>query len=205
MVGARFSSAVSSTFFGLLVAFCLPFGIAFGSDSGAAGSLTSSGLTGLPNFHQVDDHVFRGAQPTPDGFASLAKMGIKTVLDLRGPEHSEADEKRIVEADGMRYISIPMRGMASPSDEQISKALALMNDAAASPVFVHCKRGADRTGAAVACYRIQHDRWDAVKALNEARALGMSWFQVALQHYVSTFARNTPAIPALLTPAVAGQ
>jgi uncharacterized protein (TIGR01244 family) len=160
---------------------------------------------GLPNFHEVNEHVYRGAQPSAEGFGNLAKLGVKTVIDLRGSEHSVADEQRIVEAAGMRYVSIPMRGMARPTDDQITKALALMNDQTAGPVFVHCKRGADRTGAAIACYRIQHDRWDSDKALSEARGFGMSWFQVALQHYVSGFAGqpSSQAIPALISRGLA--
>jgi protein tyrosine/serine phosphatase len=131
----------------------------------------------------------------------MAKLGVKTVIDLRGAEHSEADEKRIVEAAGMHYVSIPMRGMARPTDDQIAKALSLMNDEGAGPVFIHCKRGADRTGATVACYRIQHDHWTSDKALNEARAFGMSWFQLALQNYVSNFGNGGSAsIPALISP-----
>ena len=27
------------------------------------------------------------------------------------------------------------------------------------PIFVHCRRGKDRTGTVIACYRIQHDGW----------------------------------------------
>ena len=75
---------------------------------------------------------------------------MKTVIDLRGSEHSMADEKRIVESAGMKYVSIPMRGMATPTDQQVLSALKIMNDPAAGPVFVHCKRGADRTGAVIA-------------------------------------------------------
>lgn len=177
----------------LFVSFCLPAAVVFaGQDS-----------RGVPNFHQIDSHVYRGGQPTPDGFRNLAGLGIKTVIDLRGPEHSEADEKQIVEADGMRYVSIPMKGMKTPSDAQISGALALMNDDAAGPVFVHCQRVADRTGAVIACYRIQHDHWDSDKAVNEARALGMSWYQVALQRYVGQFGKGSgQPIPALITPAL---
>jgi len=157
---------------------------------------------GLPNFHKVDDHVYRGGQPDDDAFSRLSGMGIKTVIDLRGAEHSEAKEKALVEAAGMRYVSIPMWGMRTPSDAQISSALKLMNDANAGPVFVHCKRGADRTGGVVACYRIEHDRWDSSNALREARSLGMSWYQLAIQHYVAEYGHprtNTP-IPATLTP-----
>jgi Tyrosine phosphatase family len=36
-----------------------------------------------------------------------------------------------------------------PRDEQIATVLTLLNHAASGPVFVHCKRGADRTGIVV--------------------------------------------------------
>ena len=40
---------------------------------------------GVPNFHKVNDGLYRGGQPSRQGFESLAKLGIKTVLDLRIP------------------------------------------------------------------------------------------------------------------------
>ena len=159
-------------------ALVLPFVLCLATASAA------SDRDGLPNFYKVDDHVYRGAQPSADGFKKLAQMGVKTIVDLRGPEHSEAEEKRIVEQAGMHYVAIPMKGMRTPTETQVSSALALMNDSNAWPVFIHCRRGADRTGAIVACYRIQHDRWDNARALREARNNGMSFFQLALQRYV---------------------
>ena len=142
----------------------------------------------LFNFQKVDDHVYRGAQPTYSEFQDLAHMGIKTVVDLRDiGEHSQADEQIVVTDLGMRYISIPMRGMSTPKDDQIAAVLTLLNDTTNGPVFVHCKRGADRTGTVIAIYRISHDRWGNRKALSEAKSLGMSFFERAMQHYVMDF------------------
>jgi len=159
-------------------------------------------LGGVGNFQKVDDGVYRGAQPTDEGFAGLAKLGIRTVVDLREiGEHSQAGEQRAVEAAGMRYISVPMKGMSRPTDPQVSQVIKLLNDKTAGPVFVHCRRGADRTGAVIACYRIGHDHWEASKALAEARSLGMSWYQRALQSYVLHYqlpaSMSMPALMAL--------
>ena len=155
----------------------------------------------LPNLHQVGETVYRGAQPTDAGFQALAKMGVHTIIDLRGPEHSESHEKQVVEAAGMRYVSIPMKGMMEPSENQISGALTLMTNPDAGPVFVHCRRGADRTGVIVACYRISHDAWDANRALREAKEDGMSLFEVALRRYVVRYASARKPTPPL-TPVV---
>src|ERR1700680_1681419 len=134
----------------------------------------------LRNFQKVDDYVYRGGQPTDSGFRDLAKLGIKTVVDLRDiGEHSQAGEQKVVTDLGMHYISIPMHGMSTPKDDQVAAGEALFNDAANGPVFVHCKRGADRTGMVVAVYRVSHDSWDNKKALAEAKSYGMSIFERA--------------------------
>lgn len=154
----------------------------------AVGSaLFAQGPTGVGNFHRVDDHVYRGAQPTPEGYRSLAKLGVKTVIDLRESGSRSDAEKRLVEQTGMRYVNIPFSGFAAPRDEQMARVLALVNDPAVGPVFVHCRRGADRTGTVVACYRIQHDHWKNQAALVEAKSDGMSWLERAMQHYVMRY------------------
>ena len=151
-------------------------------------------LGGVPNFQKVNDSVYRGAQPTSEGFKNLAERGVKTVIDLRLPdEHSQAEEKRWVESSGMRYISVPLHGMSAPSESDVVKILAIMNDPAAGPVFVHCRRGADRTGTIIACYRVSHDRWKNDKALSEARGYGMSMWERSMMHYVKHYSVPAPA------------
>jgi uncharacterized protein (TIGR01244 family) len=148
----------------------------------------SSANENLPNFQKTDDHVYRGAQPTEDGFAQLAHLGIKTVIDLREiGEHSQADEQKVVTGLGMRYVSIPMKGMSAPKDDQVTAILGLLSDTTSGPVFIHCKRGADRTGTMIALYRIVQDGWDNQKALSEAKSYGMSFFERAMQHYVLNY------------------
>jgi tyrosine-protein phosphatase SIW14 len=141
-------------------------------------------LSGVPNFHVVNDHLYRGAQPTVEGFQNLAKLGVRTVIDLRHADTDALLEKKRVEDAGMRFVNIPMYGMQRPAEADVARALALFEDKGAGPVFVHCKRGADRTGTVVACYRIMHDHWDNLKALQEAKACGMAWMQRAMQHFV---------------------
>jgi len=149
---------------------------------------------GVPNFHQVGDHIYRGAQPTKAGINSLGKMGVKTVIDLRGGADHSRDEQKLVESAGMKYIHLPLDGFAAPSDDQIKTLLGLLDDSSGWPVFVHCRRGADRTGTVVACYRMVHDRWTNEKALQEAKMYGMSHLEVNMQRYIMRF--TPPAQPA---------
>jgi tyrosine-protein phosphatase SIW14 len=162
-------------------------------------------LAGVENFYKVDDQVYRGAQPSATGFASLAKLGVRTVIDLRDiGEHSQGGEEALVKAVGMQYVSIPLKEMAAPDSGVVSRILGMLNDAASAPVFVHCKRGADRTGAIIACYRISHDSWEPKRALSEARDNGMSVFQRSLRKYVLHF-EPTAAVAVQSTAAVAAQ
>lgn len=154
------------------------------AQSGTAPALVTNGLG---NFHQVNDHLYRGAQPSSEGFKNLAKLGVKTIIDLRGPGGRPFNEQKIVEAAGMRYVNIPFKGFGAPTAEQMSKVLALFDDISAGTVFVHCRRGADRTGMVIACYRVAHDHWANEKALIEARLNGMSWFERAMRQYVSAY------------------
>ncbi len=162
-------------------------------------------VDGVGNFQKVNDHVYRGAQPTWEGFSNLNKLGIKIVVDLREPGDRSALENKIVTAAGMKYLSVPMYGMATPKNESVRKVLALLEDNSTGPVFVHCRRGADRTGAVIACYRIEHDGWKNDKALVEARSMGMSWFQKAIQSYVRKYQPRTLDAVALVPATAAVQ
>ena len=144
-------------------------------------------VPGIHNFDQVDPHVYRGAQPTEQGFEYLSHLGVKTVIDLREPGERSREEERIVTGDGMKYVNVPMTGLTPPTDAEISKILATLEDGATGPVFVHCRRGADRTGAVIAAYHIDHDRWNNVRALRDAKAHKMSFIQHRRENFIENF------------------
>ena len=146
---------------------------------------------GIKNFDQVDAHVYRGGQPTDEGFRHLAKIGVKCIIDLRESGSRSAAEQRFVTGAGMRYVSVPMSGLTPPTQGEIDKILSILEDETAGPVFVHCKRGADRTGSVIAAYHIDHDKWTNEKALKDAMSHGMSFFQFPRQGYIRMFQPRT--------------
>jgi protein tyrosine phosphatase (PTP) superfamily phosphohydrolase (DUF442 family) len=146
---------------------------------------------GIKNFDQVDSYVYRGGQPTDEGFQYLAKLGVKTIVDLRETGDRSNAEKRAVTGAGMKYVNVPMTGLTAPTDAEITRILAMLEDNATGPVFVHCLRGADRTGAVIAAYHISHDKWDNARALKDAKAHSMSFFQLPRQNYIQNFRPRT--------------
>lgn len=164
---------------------------------------------GIKNFDQVDAHVYRGGQPTDEGLQYLAKLGVKTIVDLREPGDRSKSEERMVTGAGMKYVNVPMTGLTPPTDAEITRILALLEDNTTGPVFVHCLRGADRTGAVIAAYHISHDKWDNARALKDAKAHSMSVFQFPRMNYIQNFrprtvdAKSTPPSDASVPVSVA--
>lgn len=141
----------------------------------------------LPNFHKVNDQLYRGAQPGQGGMKEIAALGIKTVINLRGADDRTRDEEIEASTAGLRYFSVPLPGFRRPKDEQVERVLALIRDSHNWPVFVHCHHGEDRTGIIIAVYRMSHDGWSVAQAKKEAKRHGMSRFQFGMKDYISDF------------------
>jgi len=134
------------------------------------------GLPGLTSVGRVAPGIFRGAQPEPEGYATLKAMGIRTVINLR----TRHGERKAVEAAGMRYVEIPMSFWKDVDPEVVRMALSAMTDPASQPVFVHCSRGVDRMGVVAAVYRMEVDGWSEAEAEAEMEGFGFHeiWFQL---------------------------
>ena len=128
---------------------------------------TSAGLRpmeqpGLPNLHKVSDDLYRGAQPTAEGIKQLQALGIKTIINLR----SSDTDRDLLTVPGIRYERIPMTAWR-PKDDDVMQFLRIVTDENRLPAFVHCRRGADRTGMMVAIYRVAVQGWDKEQAIAE--------------------------------------
>jgi tyrosine-protein phosphatase SIW14 len=166
----------------LLVALTLLGPIAFGQSQPSYGE--------LPNFYRVNEHLYRGGQPRTGGIKKLADLGVKTIINLRGEDDLSRSEEKEVTGANMRYFRVPMAGVGRPTDAEMSRVMAIVDAPENWPVFIHCKRGSDRTGTVVACYRILHDRWDGERATAEARKFGMSWVEMGMKGYISDYYRS---------------
>jgi len=150
-----------------------------------AAAQTAPQFSELPNFRQVNERLTAGAQPENGGLKKLAELGIKAIVNLRGEDERTRAEAAEAKALGLRYYSVPMPGLSRPTGEQVARVMAIVDAQENWPVFVHCKRGADRTGTIIGCYRIMHDGWTADRALSEAKQYGMSWLERGMRDYIS--------------------
>jgi protein tyrosine phosphatase (PTP) superfamily phosphohydrolase (DUF442 family) len=68
-------------------------------------------VPGISDFGKVNDYLYRGAQPKPEGIGQLKKFGIDTIIDLRGERHGLVNrERRQAESLGIQFINLPGYG-----------------------------------------------------------------------------------------------
>lgn len=143
-------------------------------------------LPGLANVGRVAPGVLRGAQPEAEGYATLKKMGIRTVINLR----TSMSERAEVEGAGMRSIEVPIAMSRDGLKEKVDRVVALMADPANQPVFLHCRHGQDRTGIVVAAYRIKMDGWALAEAEAEMQDFGFNDVWVNFKKFIRAYGQQ---------------
>ena len=143
------------------------------------------GLKGLTNVGRVAPNIYRGAQPLPEGYSTLKKMGIKTVINLR----TTSSEKQAVEAAGMKSVEVPLSVFNDVNLKTVNAIIDRMKNPDNQPVFIHCKQGQDRTGIVVAAYRMKVDGWALTDAEAEMQSFGFNDIWVELKEFIREYAK----------------
>jgi protein tyrosine phosphatase (PTP) superfamily phosphohydrolase (DUF442 family) len=128
---------------------------------------------GVPNLHKITTNLYRSAQPTAEGFQSLKKMGIKTVINLRS-FNSDRDE---VGDTGIVREHIFMKAW-HPERKEVVQFLQIVTDEKRYPILFHCQHGADRTGIMCAIYRIALQGWSKEDAIREMKDGGYGYHTI---------------------------
>ena len=144
---------------------------------------------GLSNFAEVTPSLYRGGQPGADGLKALRKMGVSIVVDMRGSRSPH--EQKAVEQLGMEYISIPWH-CPFPSDATFAKFLKVIEQNPGKKIFVHCRLGDDRTGMAIATYRMAEQGWSADEAMKEMEFFGFQGIHHVICPTLSHYERDFP-------------
>jgi uncharacterized protein (TIGR01244 family) len=126
-------------------------------------------LVPVQNYSRVTEQIAVSGLIGNGGAQALASHGFKTVIDLRTATEGTADEKALIDLNGMNYINIPMT-VAGISEEQLD-AFTKAIETAQTPVLIHCGSG-NRAGAMWASYQISKGV-DPEVALEAGRKAGM--------------------------------
>ncbi len=129
---------------------------------------------GAPNSTAFGDRVFFAGQPSQTDLAEYARMGVKTIVNLRMPAEMEKvgyDEAAAAKVAGIEYVSVPF-GSTMPGDGELARIYAALNKAESGKVLLHCA-SANRAGMAWAVYRGSQHGLPAEAAITEGKAAGL--------------------------------
>ncbi len=102
-------------------------------------------LPGLENVVAYGEAYYSGGVPTgPDSFATLAAMGVRTVISVDGAPPDVA----AAAAHGIRYIHLPIGYDGFDAARRLELARASADARAKGAVYVHCHHGKHRSAGA---------------------------------------------------------
>ncbi len=149
--------------------------------AGCAGTRgTTSG--GVQNFAEVSPEIWRGGKPTEAGMRWLASRGVRTIVDL------QMDDESGDLPPGVMYV--PIRVSLWRCDKVDVDAVLNAIDTSPKPVFIHCLRGRDRTGLAVAAYRLRQGM-PVEQIIAEMESFGTSIFTNPIKGRIRELASRT--------------
>lgn len=124
----------------------------------------------MERFAEITDDIFRGSKPTPNELRGLKDIfGVKKIISL-DRQHGE-ELHSICRQLNLQQILLPIE-----NDFNFKRNLQFLKNNITdllgnnTPTFVHCYHGKDRTGLAVALFRIQAMGWNPAQALEEAKS-----------------------------------
>jgi protein tyrosine/serine phosphatase len=127
------------------------------------------------NFHELDPgKAYRSAQPTAKELENVINLlGIRTVVNLRGPNPGDDWYDSEVEVCGRMGVTLSDQRMSEQSlpDPDRLREITDVLRTAEYPILVHCMGGAGRTGVVAVIYRMLiagDDRDAALEQLSPA-------------------------------------
>jgi len=119
----------------------------------------------IPAYRLLQPGLATAGQPAPEALARLKEMGFRTVVNLRTEQEGTAEERKVVEGQGLRYVSVPVtaESLSLADAEAVEKVL---HDPSSTPVLLHCA-SSNRAGAVWALIQTREG-----KSLDDALAAG---------------------------------
>jgi len=157
-----------------------------------AQQVTKKEIPGISTFAQVETTIACGGATRPEAIREVAKMGFKSVINLRLASEQGAqveEEGDAVKAAGMRYVHLPFDPQ-NPDAHLIDNFIAAVTAPANQPAYVHCAAGG-RAASLWMVKRVLADGWDEQRALTEANALGLNdRFRPFALNYIHTHGKK---------------
>ena len=151
------------------------------------------------NFHPVAPGVWRANQPSPRRLRTYRRMGITTVLNLRGKTRLSPYlfEEEACRELGLKLVNHSFQARALCHRSVVLRLLDLF-ETIERPFLMHCKSGADRAGLASALYLMHVEN---VPVEIAKRQLGLKYIHLptfktgVLDHMLEAYERDNRTEP----------
>ncbi|MCB9799373.1 MAG: tyrosine-protein phosphatase [Candidatus Omnitrophica bacterium] len=122
----------------------------------------------IPEFSQMSSNLYRGGQPSKEGYAYLQSLGVKTIINFRHEKEVIERDRLLAEEYGMVQVSLPWTIYGEPKEEILTGFFDVLNRSEGRPVFFHCRRGSERTGVMAAMYYMKYENLSEKEAVRKA-------------------------------------
>ncbi len=158
-------------------------------------SATPINCRGVSNLYRVTAVLYRSAQPTAEGVRAASRyLNVRTIINLQ--DDFKDEQLGIAPSRSLRLVQIPISSFDIPADHGrnlIEAVEAVEKYIRYGPVLVHCSRGADRTGAVIALFRMRNQRWKTDTAIREMESGPYNY-----NHFYSLVPPGMGNVPAFL-------
>ncbi|MBL4583772.1 MAG: hypothetical protein JKX83_04050 [Pseudomonadales bacterium] len=135
----------------------------------------------IRNAKQPFPGILTGGQPSSAQLSAAKRLGYKTVISLRARvETGLWNEGSTVEELGMKYVSIPVKGIAGLTAQNAKTLIQALADPADYPILLHCGSG-DRVGALLAIDAGINQGIASQQALKVGRSAGLNRLEGAVK------------------------
>ncbi|PHH87488.1 hypothetical protein CDD83_8826 [Cordyceps sp. RAO-2017] len=146
-------------------------------------------LHGRPaNFGLVIPGLYRSSYPTPDDYAFLQSLHLKTVVTLVKRDDVDHELETFASSNGIRHVVFDMRGTKKEAIPvaTMTSILRVVLDRQHYPLLLHCNHGKHRTGCVVAIVR-KLSGWGLDSTLDEYRTYAAPKVRECDVDYISGF------------------
>ena len=156
-----------------------------------------------PNVYKVNDFMYRGGRLDADRFATLKKLGVKTVISVCVCPWNKKHDDVMCKQFGLRCCHLPF-WILGPRTVQIDTFMKLCEEARNSPgkdgVYIHCHDGNDRTGCLVGIWRVVKEGWSIEQAYEEMLKYGYDQRFTRMAGIFRKYAVAQATSPGTITP-----
>ena len=147
-------------------------------------------LSDIYNYLPLSDTLLTSGQPTEEQFKTIAKAGVKAIINLAPGTSTNAvlNEPDIVRSLGMQHFHIPVL-WNEPSEEVLTRFMDTMDRLQGEKVLVHCAANM-RVSTFLALYRILRQGWTERMAFRDVYRLWNPFEEAQWKKFIEAVLQN---------------